>query len=269
MTAEPSPGTFRVLTYNVLAPTFTVPKYFPSVSAEAMDKERRYALTVDRLVTCGADLICLQEIEADLWELLSQRLAALGYWGQWATRSDLKPDGCATFWRTSMFTCECRIFRYKEMPGLKLAHRMALISVLQPIHARDRGAFTVVNTHLAWEQPVLPTDVHLGLIEAHQLAALLGRPTGPLIVCGDFNAEPDSPILHFFHEIGLTESHGDNLPTSCPRGHAKKIDYLMATSDFEAIPLPIEARLTDGMILPSLSEPSDHLPLATDFLLKR
>ena len=37
----------------------------------------------------------------------------------------------------------------------------------------------------------------------------------------------------------------------------------------EATPLPLAYRLKDGLPMPSLTEPSDHLPVITDFFLKR
>jgi endonuclease/exonuclease/phosphatase family metal-dependent hydrolase len=72
----------------------------------------------------------------------------------------------------------------------------------------------------------------------------------PALVLGDFNLDPDNPILDEFNEAGLRDL-GIELPDgtgTSPSG--RRIDYILATEDLEIIDIHVTEVWT-----------SDHLPV--------
>ncbi|CAB9505867.1 repressible alcohol dehydrogenase transcriptional effector [Seminavis robusta] len=58
----------RLVTWNLLAPVFSHPQKYPWCSAEALSWPFREKLIVELLQETDADVICLQEVQTDLWE---------------------------------------------------------------------------------------------------------------------------------------------------------------------------------------------------------
>ena len=106
--------------------------------------------------------------------------------------------------------------------------------------------------------------------------------TLPLIVCGDFNADPEEPVYREFHDSDLnfgsaygimdTDKQEPSYTTWKIREKevCRTIDYIWYTKEslrpkaFLEIPKPDQ--LGEDR-LPSMSYPSDHISLAADLIL--
>lgn len=125
--------TFNILSFNVLAESYLTPrshKNLPPASSEVVfNKELRRNLlkhTLEKLAN-SFDIICLQEVDDYLREVIVESLAALGYSFVYAPRGgiplassdvprgrdissmsvqvDKRSDGCATFFSKSKWKC--------------------------------------------------------------------------------------------------------------------------------------------------------------------
>lgn len=260
MTSKP-PWTISVATYNVLADAYIKPKYYPLCATEDFKPERRHPLLDARVAALGTDVICLQEVDYEAFKRFDDRLRPLGYQGRWAHRAGGKPDGCATFVRAPWKLRTSLIFDFDDEPR-RPSNRVAIASVIEC----DGHRRALVNAHLQWDPPDAPPHEQAGLGQALQLLSYV-RGQGRAVVCGDFNAVPDSAILEAFRTEGFTDAHGDAPPTSNTAGPPRKIDFLLHSYGLVAIPSP-PPHVAAGTPLPSATEPSDHVPLIATFATK-
>jgi CCR4-NOT transcription complex subunit 6 len=101
---------FRVVTYNLLADLYATQHAYPDCDAWALSWGYRAPNLLRELTDAAADVLCLQEVQADHFEQhLQPRLLAAGFDGLYKpkTRDAMglsgKVDGCAVFWRRTKF----------------------------------------------------------------------------------------------------------------------------------------------------------------------
>ena len=101
----------------------------------------------------------------------------------------------------------------------------------------------------------------------------LVRQDSPVILAGDFNAEPDEPVLHLVTtspELPLQSSYDLQQTefTSCKLRHSGKevklLDYILHSPSLETVSTLDIPDMKDlgPLLLPSTVFPSDHLSLA-------
>src|SRR3954468_12100329 len=95
---------FRASNNNVLATAYLDKGDYSAVPAELLDPARRVPALVRHVARLQADLLCLQEVEAGVFEPVEATLGARGYTGRLELKGRAKPDGCATFYRSKVFT---------------------------------------------------------------------------------------------------------------------------------------------------------------------
>jgi endonuclease/exonuclease/phosphatase family metal-dependent hydrolase len=113
----------------------------------------------------------------------------------------------------------------------------------------------VLNTHLDYR-----ADPALRRRQAGEMAELISRLAGPLIVFGDFNAPPGAPeIAPLFSRLRdawpADSGAGFTYPADLP---VKRIDYVLVSPDFRVV----------GATVPA-SEASDHRPVVVDLTVRR
>lgn len=259
------PSRFVVATYNVLADAYIKPGYFPRTPADLLEPAAREGRLFERIEALDADLICLQELEAPRFARLEPGLGAMGYAGDYAQKGRGKPDGCATFWRRSVFTVRHTIrLPYADGRGGPDSGHVAQLLLLE----WEGGVVGLANTHIRWDRPERPVAEHIGLRQARLLLeetdAVQPEPAA-WILCGDFNAEPDHAVLEAMRERGYADAHHEHpAPTCNATGPARKLDYLMHSAGLSATPLA-PPTIDETTPLPSEREPSDHLPLRARF----
>jgi endonuclease/exonuclease/phosphatase family metal-dependent hydrolase len=250
-----------IATYNVLADAYVKPEYFRHIDPSALKASVRYPRIVERVLGLGADIICLQEVEHELFRSLTSQLRRSGYLGRWAHKDGSKPDGVATFVKLPYRNLGARIVSLSDQSAADASGHVALITRVACGDAR----ITVANVHLKWDQPNLTGDNHAGYAQARVLLDDLAHER-PVIVCGDLNATSRSAILEDFRSAGFTDTHSDENPTCSHDGCVSKIDYILLRGGLHG---EIGYRAKDAQIIsvdapvPSLDEPSDHIPVIT------
>jgi len=248
---------FRVASYNVLATAYIRPRFYPHCDPAHLRPAWRIPALVEHVASLDADLIGLQEVDAATYVALEAGLSPRGYVGHRAPKTGRKPDGCATFHRRAVFDAgQVERVAYGDGSG-----HIALLVTLR--HAG--GILGLANTHLKWAPPGTAHD----LDQMRELLAALATPERSAttwIVCGDFNAKPDSPVLAALANAGYRASHAGMADafTCNPNGAAKAIDYLCHTAALRAAP-HLLTPVDDRTPLPSREQPSDHLAVISDF----
>lgn len=260
MAKHPSGAAFRdirVVSWNVLADAYVRPAYFPHTPPRLLQPGQRIEGIAARIEALAPDVLCLQEVEPALFGVLMARLGMAGHFAQKAS----KPDGCAVFVRAPLEIGEVREVRFTDGSG-----SLGLV-----VHVSDPGsqaALVVANTHLKWDPPGTPLERQLGPRQIREILAALGEPgdTQVHVVCGDFNAGPESPVCALLRNAGLVEPFADRDAawTSNANGVAKRIDFVFHSPFWRANPLD-PPEIDGGTPLPSEVEPSDHLPVVVDF----
>jgi len=254
--------TFTAVTYNVLAQSFAHRDRYPLSSPEALDPVHRHALLLARIEALDADLLCLQELEPAVYDDLRARLEATHHPAY--VRRDRRPDGAAVFARRALFDWLGHEVLYFEArrpgdDGLALVVRLTLDG--RPLH--------VACTHLAWQPGSTPRAEHVGCRQMRELVAHRDAvaPDATWIFAGDFNAVSRSDVLAAALERGMDESCRSQRPwdTCAINGRPRKLDYLLFSAGRLAPSPGVLPKLFGDTALPSLTEPSDHLPLRVDF----
>jgi len=216
---------FLVTTYNVLAQCYIDGNrsyYNQHCPDHLLTLPCRVERIMRQLDECRPDVICLQEVDKSAYDMFyGPGLARRGFDGYIKLKTGCnRTEGVATFYRRSKFTCLTTVPVEYRTPGFddEEHDQVALILVLAAQNRTRRGGgvigaggrVVVGNTHLLF-------DARLGDVKLAQTAILLAaldRVAGavttepgsfgtssvvydPVILCGDFNADPSSELFRF------------------------------------------------------------------------
>ena len=206
----------RVMTYNVLADAYshTWSTMYPYFAPDLARAESRLQKVLEDVRVADADIVALQEVDKKWFELLYEPvLSARGYNAtSWCGKSGQTQEGCAMFVKRAMFTIEDeRAIRLTELDDAKILRwldedvnlelktalkKITSIAQLVKLKSIVNGKEIVVgNTHLFFH----PGAMHVRILQAHALTQK-AREYGagaPLILCGDFNGEPDDGVIRY------------------------------------------------------------------------
>nr|XP_056708684.1 protein angel homolog 2 [Euleptes europaea]XP_056708686.1 protein angel homolog 2 [Euleptes europaea] len=200
---------FTVMSYNILSQDLLEDNshLYKHCSYQILSWNYRFPNILSDIKQLDADVLCLQEVQEDQYGTeIKPSLEALGYHCEYKTRTGRKPDGCAICFKTSKFSLlssnPVEFFR-RNIPLLD-RDNVGLVVLLQPrFHCKATAAICVANTHLLY-------NPRRGDIKLTQLAMLLAEVTNvairedgrfcPLVLCGDFNSVPHSPLYNFLRE---------------------------------------------------------------------
>lgn len=225
------PGTFRVMTYNILAEIYATKDHFPEKQCPswALAWTFRKRRLIAEMASYNSDVICLQEVQADHFEdhfqLYFQRK---GYEScfKGKTRESMgrkgKIDGCATFYRKEIFNLREQYgVEYNTIAQSRTKEPRILNRVLKgnvgQILILDTydgsGPVIIANTHLYWDPDL--ADVKLFQVDAfmQELELLIqsrGLPQDiPIILAGDFNSTPESSVYELLSNGACMLSKND------------------------------------------------------------
>ncbi len=151
--------------------------------------------------------------------------------------------------------------------GMAILSRLPVVSsrnVVLPPGAEPRSALTA-RVRLAGGGEVVVVGIHLYATEEERLAqarAVLGAladEEAPVILAGDFNSEPGSPVMRLFGEPWTDPDKGGDRFTFPSDGPAREIDYILVRT-------PGVARVV-GMDVLDAPVASDHRPLVLELEL--
>jgi endonuclease/exonuclease/phosphatase family metal-dependent hydrolase len=253
---------FSAATYNILANAYVRPGRYPGSPPEALAPAPRRALLLDRIAALDVDLLCLQEVEPDAHEAIAARLGE-GFLGVYGRRNG-RPDGASLFVRRSRLV----------LSGHEVVHYQAhqkdddQIALIGDVRLGTRR-WMVASTHLQWCKEETPALEHLGRAQMIELLDRRSQGKGDVtwILAGDMNATSQSPVIAAAIERGMALGAAKQRPwdTCNANGRPRKLDYLLySRGHLEPRPRALPPLRRDTP-MPSLVEPSDHLPLQIDF----
>ncbi|XP_061481221.1 protein angel homolog 2 isoform X2 [Rhineura floridana] len=201
---------FTVLSYNILSQDLLEDNshLYKHCRQQILAWDHRFPNILAEIRQMDADVLCLQEVQEDHYGTeIKPSLEVLGYHCEYKMRTGRKPDGCAICFKTSKFRLlssnPVEFFRC-NIPLLD-RDNVGLVLLLQPQFSckAPTAAICVANTHLLY-------NPRRGDIKLTQLAMLLAEITNvakqedgrfcPLVVCGDFNSVPHSPLYNFLKD---------------------------------------------------------------------
>jgi mRNA deadenylase 3'-5' endonuclease subunit Ccr4 len=259
---------FTAATYNVLATAYLGRGDYSLVPPDLLEPARRTKALARHVVDLGADVLCLQEVEVEVFRALRKKLGRLGYEGHLELKGRDKPDGCATFYRTEIFSLQkmVRLDYHDNVRGPgQHSGFLALLLALE----HEKKLLGVANTHLRWDRPGTPANRQTGHLQAVELIDTCESFTPSCngwLVCGDFNRRPDSEVVATFKKNGFELAHSgrSHVRSAVINGRASLLDYLFFTEELLAEPVD-PPRVSPFRELPSAEQPSDHLPLLAEF----
>ena len=249
---------FTILTYNVLAEIYATPDAYPYCAPWALPWNFRRRSILRELVSYRADIMCLQEVQADHFEnFFEPELAKFNYTGVYKckTREFMgqygKMDGCAIFYRRDKFVVVPNgsnevefnsVARQRHSNDKRLLNRLLKDNVAQLLflemsapHPASRRQLVVANTHInaapdfadvkLWQTQVL-------LQEAERLMTQLCGSVQqvPLVIAGDFNSLPGSDPHTLLSTGGLQPTEDPTgLMATLPLRHNFPLRSAMAT----------------------------------------
>lgn len=263
---------------------------------EALNWQERKYLILEEILTYRPDILCLQEVD-HYYDTFQPIMSSLGYEGSflakpWSPCLEVErnngPDGCALFYRRSRFSLQ-------NTSHLRLSAMMLptnQVAIVQMLNCQLTGRrLCVAVTHLkarsGWERLRSAQGADLlqrlrGIISrggASESQVTFG--TEPVVICGDFNAEPSEDVYRRFRSSPLRLDSAYKLLSSDrqtepayttwkirPSGEScSTLDYIWYTHDALSVDrlldIPTEDQIGPDR-LPSYHYPSDHLSLLCD-----
>lgn len=286
----------RVMQWNILAQALGEGKDdFVRCPLDALNWQERKYLILEEILTYRPDILCLQEVD-HYYDTFQPIMASLGYHGSflakpWSPCLDVEqnngPDGCALFYLNSRFS-------HQATTHVRLSDMMLptnQVAIIQMLNCQLTGQqLCVAVTHLkacnGWERLRSAQGADL-LQRLHSITSRGGGQSvaassiTPLVVCGDFNAEPSEDVYKRFSSSTLGLNSAYTLLSSDrqtepayttwkirPSGEScSTLDYIWYTHDALSVDclldIPTEEQIGPDR-LPSYHYPSDHLSLLCD-----
>ncbi|KAI5168878.1 protein angel homolog 2 isoform X1 [Manis pentadactyla] len=200
---------FSVMSYNILSQDLLEDNshLYRHCQRPVLHWSFRFPNILKEIKHFDADVLCLQEVQEDHYGTeIRPSLESLGYHCEYKMRTGRKPDGCAICFKHSKFSLlsvnPVEFYR----PNVPLLDRdnVGLVLLLQPkVPSAASPVICVANTHLLY-------NPRRGDIKLTQLAVLLAEISSvahqkdggfcPIVMCGDFNSVPGSPLYSFIKE---------------------------------------------------------------------
>jgi mRNA deadenylase 3'-5' endonuclease subunit Ccr4 len=261
-----------LVTWNLLAPHFASSSKYPWASEDDLDWSVREPRIVKELIDMNADIICLQEVQVDLWDHLLSQLSGT-YQGELQKMERNHPVANAILVRQ----------------GLKITRT----------ESRSRALIAVLIDEQEFSSPLYLANVHLeagysdeaDVIRFNQVRSLrkrLGHQVNkdaatsldhspPIVITGDCNMLRGTPLYSFF-QTGMTTGEqppwidayleqpppwGPDVRMTYRSGHL--LDYVWVSDSVNVLrTMPVKeaaAATIEPKNWPSAENPSDHIPI--------
>ena len=260
---------------------------------EALDWKNRHIHIVEEILTYNPTVLCLEEV--DQFDFLTETLQTVGYTGIWFPKPDSPclytpnhngSDGCALFWKTDSIILKSSENVVLKNSTLSDTNQVSIIGRFQIKNISEgQNELYIAVTHLKSKKPYSQIRLEQGKWLVNYLSKLVGNI--PIVICGDFNAEPDEKVYDEFSKSMMClksaytclSARGDEPPytTWKVRGSPKGQQDIFCTIDYiwysfkslsvcSLLKFPTADELGENR-LPSFEYPSDHLSLVCDFEL--
>ena len=226
----------------------------------------RVPAVVQHASALKADILCIQELEPDVFASLRAVLGGDGYHAQYARKGAGRPDGLAIFYKPK----NCELLATERLPYADGGDRTDSGYIALLVMCRSAGELIgIINTHLMWDPAVNAPSSRRGYRQARQLLDVwqkIKSSATAWVLAGDFNATPESDLVAMICAAGFDYSHRGlaEMATCNVNGEPRMIDYLFYTGALRARPRAIVA-VNRHSVLPSAEAPSDHVPVSAEF----
>lgn len=195
---------FTVMSYNILSQDLLLDNSYlyrhcqPSV----LPWEFRLPNLLQEIQQYNADILCLQEVQEDHFvNQIKPALEALGYQSEYKKRTGSKPDGCAVVFKSSRLSLVSSnpVEFFRPADSLLDRDNVGLVVVLRPT-SDPSASLCVANTHLLYNPrrgDIKLAQLAILLAEVHRVSRLPDGSFNPVLLCGDFNSTPWSPLYSF------------------------------------------------------------------------
>uniref|UniRef100_UPI00398EAEAC protein angel homolog 2 isoform X2 n=1 Tax=Pristiophorus japonicus TaxID=55135 RepID=UPI00398EAEAC len=208
---------FSVMSYNILSQDLLEDNnyLYRHCSQPLLQWGFRFPNILKELKQLDADILCLQEVQDNHYgQQLKPVLESLGYQCEYKMRTGNKRDGCAICFKRSKFSLVSAspVEFYRPMIQILDRDNVGLVLLLQPVLSQSAALVCVANTHLLYNPrrgDIKLTQLAILLAEIHKLASNGNGEYWPIILCGDFNSVPGSPLYNFIRNGKLIY---DGLP---------------------------------------------------------
>ncbi|XP_009992270.1 PREDICTED: protein angel homolog 1 [Chaetura pelagica] len=211
---------FRVMSYNILAQDLVEQglDLYLHCHPDILSWNYRLPNLLQEIQHWDPDVLCLQEVQENhYWEQLEPTFKEMGFACVYKRRTGTKTDGCAVCYKHSRFQLislsPIEYFR----PGLDVLNRdnVGLVLLLQPLlpeglELKAVSPLCVANTHVLFNPrrgDIKLAQMALLLAEIDKMAKTTDGSYCPVILCGDLNSVPDSPLYKFIRN-GELSYHG-------------------------------------------------------------
>jgi endonuclease/exonuclease/phosphatase family metal-dependent hydrolase len=155
--------------------------------------------------------------------------------------------------------------------GVAVLSRFSILDSVKyslPVHAdkpEENRTVAAITVLLPSNRKLIFASTHLGLkepnrlLQAETILTHFGKTELPMILAGDFNAVPESPVMAVFKPY-FTSSCSDCKPTIPVENPSKTIDYILYKKGSKLKSLKT--------IVMDEKYASDHLPVVADFVLE-
>ncbi|XP_055394711.1 protein angel homolog 1 isoform X1 [Bubalus kerabau] len=211
---------FTLMSYNILAQDLMQQssELYLHCHPDILNWSYRFANLMQEFQHWDPDILCLQEVQEDhYWEQLEPSLRMMGFTCFYKRRTGCKTDGCAVCYKPTRFRLLCASPVEYFRPGLELLNRdnVGLVLLLQPLVPEGLGQVSVAplcvaNTHVLYNPrrgDVKLAQMAILLAEVDKVARLSDGSHCPIVLCGDLNSVPDSPLYNFIRD-GELQYHG-------------------------------------------------------------
>jgi len=287
-----SVDTIRIFQWNQLSQTIgTKNDKFVRCPPSALDWSTRRWRLLEEIIRYDPDIVCLQEV--DHFKLFEMSLGSVGYAGRFVAKPDSPciylesnngPDGCAIFYKTEKFELLSEANKVLEVWKVESNQVVMSVSLRQRSSGKD---ICVATTHLKARSGAL-----LSTLRNQQGKDILDwletiRADRPVIIGGDFNAEPSEPVYKTMtghertplqsaytirsdeeKEVNVTEENLEYTTWKIRETGEQKhiLDYIFHSPQLKTVStldMPTEEQIGEDRV-PSRQFASDHLSLVAD-----
>ncbi|XP_068021660.1 protein angel homolog 1 isoform X2 [Melanerpes formicivorus] len=270
---------FRVMSYNILAQDLVEQglDLYLHCHQDILNWNYRLPNLLQEIQHWDPDVLCLQEVQENhYWEQLEPTFKAMGFACFYKRRTGTKTDGCAVCYKHSRFQLislsPVEYFR----PGLDVLNRdnVGLVLLLQPLlpdspHLKAVSPLCVANTHVLFNPrrgDIKLAQMALLLAEIDKIAKTAEGNYYPVILCGDLNSVPDSPLYKFIRNGELSYQ---GMPAWKVSGQ-EDFSHQLYSRKLLAPLWPSSLGITDNCQYATLSQPKKlgRRKYSRDFLLQ-
>lgn len=232
---------FTVMSYNVLSQDLLEShRYlYHKHKARALKWKHRSHILYSEIQEANADIVCLQEVQANQLQRFYHQLNYLGYASIYKQRTGSNVDGIAIYYKRDVFELVDHTSVEYFQPGVSVLdrHNVGLVAKLA-VRANPSRYLVVATTHLLYNprrQDVKLAQMQILLAEVERFAFKgfsSGNPTyWPVIITGDMNFEPYTGVYRLLTE-GMFRYEGlSNTLTSNFHGRVLSKELLPRSLD--------------------------------------